>query len=105
MGILSTEPAKYIQLDLFPCMVEGPLGPVSGEARVIVTDDYFYVFVDAPRGPEVIAKAPLTSPVGGSLTAGYSICGYKVVKKTSCGCGSRLRSFYPFLGVPFQQTT
>lgn len=105
MEALVTEPASYVLLDLFPCTVEGPLGPVSGEARVIVTDNHFYVFVDAPRGPEIVVKAPLKSPIDGSLTTGYTISGYKVVKKASCGCGSRLRSIYPFLGVPFQQTT
>lgn len=103
MGELTTEPAEYVKIDLFPCTVRGPEKVYGPEARVILTDNHLYVFMDAPRGPEMVAKAPVGTEYTGSLTAGYQIGEYFVTKDTSCGCGSRLRSFYPFIGLPFRQ--
>lgn len=97
-----TEPAEYVRMDLFPCTVEGPQGTLGPEARIILTDNHFYVFVDAPLGPEAILKVKHEAETDytGSLKDGFQIGEYRVVKNATCGCGSRLRSFYPFLGVP-----
>jgi len=101
MAELDVEPASFILLDLFPCTVVSPQGDVVDDSRVIVTDNHFYAIVDAPRGPELAVKEPLLEEYSGSLLDGYQVNGHQITKKSSCACGSRLRSLFPFLGVPF----
>lgn len=99
---LDVEPAEYVRLDLFPCIVTGPETTLGPESRVILTDNHLYVIVDAPKGPELALKEPFEGPLEGNLHNGYQIGPYSITKQVSCGCGSRLRGIFPFLGVPYQ---
>lgn len=103
-GSLETEPAEYVLLDLFPCTVQGPEGTIGPEVRVILTDNHLYAFQDAPTGPQIVLKAPHNGEEGytGTITAGFQVGDYSITRLTSCGCGSRLRSFFPFIGVPIR---
>ena len=83
------------------------------KARVIVTTDALFVFIDSPAGPAVALRARLDS-AHGDRTNGYIFtftpppdtsgdepvaraqATVKVVPSQGCGCGSRLRSFTPF---------
>jgi len=105
-----------IRLDLFPAEISSPNGTVlinHEKARVIVTTDALFVFVDSPQGPAVALKARLDS-AHGNRTDGYTFtftpppdttsedpaprtqATVRVVPSQGCGCGSRLRSFTPF---------
>jgi hypothetical protein len=95
---------------LFPAQVErineeGEYTLVSADAvRVIVTNDTFYVFVEGERGPE-IAMEEYISDFSGTNVTGYTVITaddseFRVTRAKHCGCGSRLRGFFPFPGVP-----
>jgi hypothetical protein len=105
---VDTEPANLIYIDLFPAQVsigsvnEPPLD--DQELKVIVTDNYFYVFHDTPPGPETMIKEPLVE-FDGNSKEGYTVTTtlghtYYFRRAENCGCGSRLRSVRPFDGVP-----
>ena len=93
----------YIRLDLFPAEVQGPNAP-STLTRVIVTDTEYHFFVDTPDGPTSGLSGALYD-LEGRNTTGYTITSddgsrYLVRRSGGCGCGSRLRGFRPFPGVP-----
>lgn len=106
--VLDVEPAAYYSLDLFPASVNvgGPEGILLGEEfRVIVTDNYFYVFQEVGDRPEILVKEPLTLFEGSNKT-GYTVTTtmniYYVRRAPNCGCGSRLRGVSIFSGVPHE---
>lgn len=104
MAELDLDPAKYILLDIFPSTVTTSEGVIGPEARTILTDTHLYVIMDAPTGPELALKVPFTEDYEGSVKEGLQIGEYFVEKQATCGCGSRLRGIYPFIGVPFLPT-
>lgn len=108
--------APLIRLDLFPATVSSPDNSVliqHDKARVVITTDAVFVFIDSPQGPAVALKARLDS-AHGDRTHGYILtftpppdtsgetpvarnqATIKVTPSGGCGCGSRLRSFTPF---------
>lgn len=108
--------SPLIRLDLFPAQVTSPDNSVyfhQEKARVIVTTDGLFIFVDSPQGPAVALKARLSS-AHGNRKDGYTftympppdtatepptpraLATLKVVPGGGCGCGSRLRSFTPW---------
>lgn len=105
-------PAQHLQLDLFPALVTDVTSDdpfrVTAEGtdnRVIVTDSHLYVFRDGTEAPDAFIVEPITSFTGSSGD-GYTIAladgvMYHVIRAESCGCGSRLRGFHPFPGVPY----
>lgn len=103
---LDLEPAEVIHADLFPAEVIGQSfrPDKNGQFRAIVTDNHFYVIADASTGPYLVIKDPFVS-LEGSARKGYTVITttdiYTVIKAPNCGCGSRLRSLHPFIGVPY----
>lgn len=97
-------PAAYIWLDLFPASVSSP-DPMGDQLRVIVTDNRLYVLEDTVYGPEAKVNEPLDSFSGNNQT-GYTVItdtgAYVIVRAQHCGCGSGLRGFHPFPGVPYR---
>lgn len=102
----------YVRLDLFPALVT-PLvggvaqGAVTDRGRVIITDRDFYLFLDSSNGPACTISGALYEATGDNR-AGYAVtledgAAYSVIRATNCGCGSRLRGFTPFPGVPYQR--
>src|SRR5690349_15504474 len=94
---VDTEPANFTYIDLFPAEVrvggesEKPLD--DQELKVIVTDNYFYVFHDTPPGPETLIKGELVE-FDGNNKVGYTVTTsdntYFFKRAENCGCGSRL---------------
>lgn len=99
---------SVIRLDLFPaCVSRQNQGAYTNRARVIVTDRDFYVFLDAQGGP-VCDVSGVLYDTGGDNRAGYTITLddqsiYTVKRSENCGCGSMLRGFRPFPGVPLER--
>lgn len=108
--------SPLIRLDLFPAAITSPDNSVffsHEKARVIVTTDGLFIFVDSPSGPAVALKARLSS-AHGNRKDGYTftympppdtqtdpptpraLATLKVTPSSGCGCGSRLRSFTPW---------
>lgn len=105
---IDTEPADFYWIDLFPAQLsvggelEKPMD--NQELRIIVTNNYFYVIADTLEGPRDIIKEPLID-FDGSNKVGYTVKTsldntYYFKRADNCGCGSRLRGFFPFDGVP-----
>lgn len=95
--------AQFIRLDLFPASVT--IGDKQYlRSRAIVTDDSVHIYIDSPTGPEEIYSARLDD-YSGNAGVGYTAetsTGDTVLMQyqAGCGCGSRLRGFRPFPGVP-----
>lgn len=99
----------YIRLDLFPAYVTRPgeAQPFSDRVRVIVGDQDFYIFSDSPTGP-VCDITEVLYDATGTPADGYHLIAedggdYFVRRSTNCGCGSRLRGYRPFPGVPYSR--
>lgn len=96
-------PAVYIRLDLFPASIPG----IAAVVRAVVTDAHYYFFVDSSSGPQVHTFGVLKH-FEGDNKVGYTVIddttGESIVfrRSTGCGCGSRLRGFRPFPGVPIR---
>ena len=105
-------PPSYIRLDLFPANVSRPPRTKhdflpTDRARVIITDRNLYVFMDSSSGPQCVLWGVLFDATGDNRT-GYTVTldddtVYSVSRSTNCGCGSRLRGFTPFPGVPYRR--
>lgn len=102
-------PARFIWLDTFPAsvkVVDETENLLPGlEYRIIVTDNRFYVLTDDVDGPEALVNEALTDFSGNNKT-GFTVVTenstYLVRREDNCGCGSRLRGYHPFLGVPHE---
>lgn len=100
----------YIRLDLVPATVRRT--DADGEVtehqrtRVIVTDAEVHVYQDTDTGPGMWFTGQLDD-FSGSNKTGYTIETSDgdqlfVARSAGCNCGSRLRGFRPFPGVPHQ---
>lgn len=93
---------SFIRLDIFPAdvVVEGERYSPS---RAIVTDDSVYVYMDSAAGPAEVYSARIDD-FQGRRTTGYTAVSdstdISINRASGCGCGSRLRGFRPFAGVP-----
>lgn len=103
-------PTQSVRLDLFPALLSGPdlpnpqLGGVLDSRRLIVTDQNVLVFSDSPTGPELTYNWVLVD-ITGNGTIGWTVetedQTFLVRRSPGCGCGSRLRGFFPYPGVPY----
>lgn len=116
---LTPPPATFIRLDLFPAIMTPlkdapPLpdqlpGAVLDGKRIIATDQFFLVFSDTATGPKLIHVWTLNT-FEGRNTTGWTVTteeGYNflVRRSTHCGCGTKLRGIFPYMGVPYQPAT
>jgi hypothetical protein len=97
---------NFIRLDLFPAKVTLDGEVIPRDARFVATDDTAYVYVDSSTGPSIYFQGRLED-FEGRANIGWTInldggSVIHVVRASSCGCGSRLRGFTPFPGVPYQ---
>lgn len=107
---MELKPATFIRLDLFPAQVyEGSnphdVGFIGDELRAIVTNDYFYLFSEGNTGPKIVYENYL-SEFSGNNKEGYYLSTpdekiFSISRAKNCGCGSTLRGFFPYPGVPF----
>ena len=96
--------ASFVRLDLFPASATLDTGEIYTPARVIVTDDAVHVYMDASGGPAEVYTARLDD-FSGRRTTGYTAVSdggvvVTIARASGCGCGSRLKGFRPFAGVP-----
>jgi hypothetical protein len=107
---LELKEAKFIRLDLFPAAILEVSNPhtaelVSKDMRIIITDDMVYIFKEGMQGPEIHYSSWLNEFTG-SNREGYVVTTaagqiFNVSRAANCGCGSTLRGYFPFPGVPF----
>lgn len=103
---------SFLRLDVFPAVVAVPSPLPSGAGaggfldptRVIITDERIYVYMDSMNGPQAVIDETLYD-FSGNNSLGWTVTSdegtvYYVKRSSGCGCGSRLRGFRPFPGVP-----
>lgn len=94
---------EHIKLDLTPASISHI--PKNTKARIIVTDEHYYIFTE---GPTLAEQGPLTSftmPQRGQYVLNDEI---HIQRSQQCDCGTSLKGFHPFLGVryaPFRTPT
>lgn len=103
---------RFLRFNLFPLNVfvldsEGRETKAHNASRVFVTDDEIISYVDGNSGPEVFFQDRLEDFSGDAVNGwtaqtsdGYTV---NITRSTGCGCGSRLKGFNPFPGVPFER--
>lgn len=104
---IDVHPANEVWLDLFPAKIEVHAGyefqPTHEAYRVIVTDTYFYIIDDLSEGPAAVLTLP-TVGFEGNNKVGYTVTtpevAFYITRADNCGCGTRLRGVFPFVGVP-----
>lgn len=101
--------ASFIRLDLFPATVTVNGQDVYAPARAVVTDDAIHVYMDARDGPAEVYTTRLDD-FSGRRTTGFVASAsngddVQIGRASGCGCGSRLRGFRPFAGVPHVQSS
>jgi len=106
---MDVPPATYIRLDMYPAFVYGenlPTNPdqnVLDGKRVIITDTHMLIFSDGPQGPYLMYSGALVD-IEGRNTIGWTVTTEEftaqVKRSSGCGCGSKLRSLFPYPGVP-----
>ena len=104
--------ANFIRFNLFPLSVhvidaDGNQVNEHPKARGIVTDDEVFVYVDSSDGPVVLYEERIDDFTGSAKT-GWTVTtsdGHTVQfqRTQGCACGSRLKGFNPFPGVPYER--
>lgn len=103
--------ANFIRFNLFPLSIQvrnenGDVVVDELKSRTVVTDDEVIVYVDSPEGPRPVYQERIDDFYG-EAKLGWTVeisngDVMSIRRNTGCGCGSRLRGFNPFPGVPFQ---
>ena len=103
---------QFIRFNLFPLAVDvtdkdGNLVQHHMTTRGIVTDDEVLIYIDDANGPSVFFTDRLEDFSGTAKTGwvAKTTDEYTVTMERSsgCGCGSRLKGFNPFPGLPFEK--
>lgn len=107
---MELRPATFIRLDLFPAQVFEISNPhdagfLGDQLRAIITNDSIYLFAEGTTGPKLTYENYI-SEFSGSNKTGYTVTTpddkiFEIQRAKHCGCGSALRAFFPFPGVPF----
>lgn len=101
---------RFLRFNLYPLSTQvfdsdGNPQMANAATRNVVTDDEIYVYTDSSEGPAVWFTGRLDD-FSGDATNGWTVetsegQTVKFTRTTGCGCGSRLKGFNPFPGVPF----
>lgn len=71
------------------------------EAKIIIGDANYYIYQETIDGPTLIEEGPIYDYDRNTLTLITDTTTYHLIKSGGCGCGSRLKHFNPFFGVPY----
>lgn len=96
--------AAFVRIDMFPATVTVNGTESFAPARTYVTDDSVLVYMDASNGPELVYSDRLAD-FEGRRTIGYTATTdsgdvVSINRASGCGCGSRLRGYDAFAGIP-----
>lgn len=104
---------QFIRFNLFPLHVtvtnsEGEQIFENTATRTFVTDEDVLVYADGAQGP-IVAFEDRLEDFTGNASNGWTVLTSEgntvsISRSSGCGCGSRLKGFNPFPGVPFEGT-
>ena len=102
--------AEFIRFSLFPLHVvvtdaDGEQTFEHHKSKVVITDDEAYVYIDGQGGQIEIAVQDRLLDFSGTAKTGWVATTedgltINIERSASCSCGSRLKGFNPFPGVP-----
>lgn len=106
---------QFVRFSLFPLEVtvtnsDDEVIHQHYKSRVVVTDDEIYAYIDDPTGQEkaVVLYTDRINDAFGNAVEGWTaetVDGDTVTFRRSggCSCGSRLKGFDPFPGLPWPE--
>lgn len=97
---------KFVRVMVFPARVAFSDGTVHTDVKAVVTDDEMYLYGSNMHGVTIIYRGDLidaerTERAGYNITLEGGITA-SIMRDGGCGCGSRLRSYNPFPGLPME---
>lgn len=105
--------AQFLRFSLFPLQVT--VTDNAGEktfehykSRIVVTDDEVYVYTDGQNGQVETAFNDRLLDFTGTAKTGWTATTedgdtVSFIRSSACSCGSRLKGFNPFPGLPFEE--
>lgn len=109
--MMSLPDASYVRLDLFPAThTPTPQEQEKKDLRVIITDRHLLIFGDGSAGPALIQQHVIDTYLGRNpTTKEWEIIDeegqyHAISRRTSCGCGSRLRGARLYTDLPRMTT-
>lgn len=96
-------PVKHIVHELFPARIVAGGAYLGTGFKVFITDLTLTIWEEGPDKP-VLKYEGVYDSIEGTRKDGLSLSiddeMYYIVRDDHCGCGSRLRGFHPYPGVP-----
>lgn len=102
---------NFLRFNLHPIEVEikngDELKAIHYESRVVVTDEDVFLYVNGNSGPE-IGFTDRLEDFSGNAADGWTVqtstgLTLNMTRSVGCGCGSSLKGYNPFPGIPFEK--
>lgn len=97
-------PATRILAEIFPANVTINGAYTGDDYKVLLTDKAVVIIREGTKGPEPFLEAVWDSYSGSrrkELTVQADENTFLFSRSSNCGCGSRMRGYTPFRGIPF----
>lgn len=94
-------PPKFIRNAFFPVTIRSDDEILYTEVKIFITDINYYIFKETIDGPTLVEDGAIFDYTKENLTLTTETSTYYISKSGGCGCGSRLKHFNPFFGVPY----
>lgn len=96
---------KFIRLDVYPARIVHNKKVIHPNTRIIVGDTDYYIFKETTRGPALEISGPIYD-LERDFAAQHKLfldedTIYYISRLGGCGCGSTLKNYTPFFGVPY----
>lgn len=95
-----TQP-RFIRNSLFPVTIRSNDEIIYNEVKIIIADTNYYIFEETIDGPTLVEEGAVYDYSRENLVLTTESAEYHLSKSGGCGCGSRLKHFNPFFGVPY----
>lgn len=92
---------KFIRNALFPVTIRSDDNILYSEVKIIIGDVNYYIYQETIDGPTLVEEGAVYDYSRENLTLVTESETYYISKSGGCGCGSRLKHFNPFFGVPY----
>jgi len=92
---------KFIRNSLYPMTIRSNDEILYTEVKIIIGDTHYYIYDETIDGPTLVEEGAVYDYSRESLTLTTETATYHLSKSGGCGCGSRLKFFNPFFGVPY----
>lgn len=92
---------KFIRNSLYPVTIRSNDEILYKEVKIIIGDTNYYIYDETIDGPTLVEEDAIYDYSRDPLQLLTPTQTYHLSKSGGCGCGSRLKHFNPFFGVPY----